>query len=711
MTKLKISIIPVIMFVLFNYFNIFESTQLQKLIVKLTQPPVGQFKQADLWNATIISNSNETYRIYLYGTLTEKKAGLIATGTTTDFDIKNGTKQIKGSDFPQTPDINYPNKDPKYKEAMIKKGSLPPGDYTYCLYAKLKKNNEELGNDCIDFIIEDLGMISLLTPGNEEEINTKAPLIFTWMSTNIQRDANYTLEIAEIREGQTPEVALQTNKLWFEKSEIKTPTFQYPSSAKTFDEGKKYVWYVSIDNIRSDISTFTFGINEVKGEIDLSEEAPRYDYVPFNFAGADKYVCCNNATFNLNGTVPPGYTILWTSDDNSQFSSTVEDPIVTPQKCRVKYTLAISKSNKTYYDEVFVYVGGPFEITTIKEGTISSSDPCNPLTEIWPDVTGIAHNNCGNPVGYHGGNFCGRDVSNLEYIWNTGATTSSIKVDPRLGLTYTVTVSNACFSKTASVTPTLNNPPFTGDFPNLSILWTHPDYLKIYYPGDPAINIESPEFNHNGSIYYYNATEYLFEVYKFNMSPMSNNTFGGLLPSDIYYSQTGKIINPAGFGNKTIPNYNYMNSNGQREEGLYYSKFYLKNCTHNNFEFVNSRPFWIYHHNTEEENVSEYGWLKCAGKGIDPWRREPYIDVKWEITNQSIKQNMTELKICYKKINQGSICNQCSFLPLLEWQEMRITGCSSSESLEKNKKYRIKLYAHKGNRDYEIGDIYVLTPQ
>jgi hypothetical protein len=254
------SLCVIVLAILFS-FTIQEIAYAQKLIVTLGKPPVGQFKQSDLWNAMIINNSNETYRIYLYGTLTEKKAGLIATGTTTDFDVVKGTKQIKGSDFPQTPDITYPNSDPKYKEAMIKKGSLPPGDYNYCLYAKLKKNNEELGMDCFDQTIEDIGMISLISPNDGEELDPKIPIQFTWMSTQIRGDANYTLKIVEIREGQSPEVALQKNNVWFEQSNIKTPTFQYPKNARSFEVGKKYAWGIFNNNMMSEFKSFIGGSN------------------------------------------------------------------------------------------------------------------------------------------------------------------------------------------------------------------------------------------------------------------------------------------------------------------------------------------------------------------------------------------------------------------------------------------------------------------
>ncbi|HEY5536898.1 MAG TPA: hypothetical protein VIL99_18425, partial [Ignavibacteria bacterium] len=76
----------------------------QTVIVKLSPAPQGKLGVADLWNVSLTNASNETYEIYLYGTLTEKSEGLIATATTSSFDLKKGTRKIKASDFPATPD-------------------------------------------------------------------------------------------------------------------------------------------------------------------------------------------------------------------------------------------------------------------------------------------------------------------------------------------------------------------------------------------------------------------------------------------------------------------------------------------------------------------------------------------------------------------------------------------------------------------------------
>ncbi|GEM_PF-4007611 len=231
----------------------------QKITIKLTQPPPGKLGVVDLLKTTITNTTEETYRVYFYGTLTEKKAGLIATATTVDIEIKPGIKNMKASDFPTQSDVSYPNSNPKYKEALIKTGNVPPGDYEYCIYAKLKKNNEELGNDCLEQIIEKTGIISLISPNNEEEITPEQPLRFAWMSTNRLKGTLNTFKIVEVTKGQSPEVAMKQNTIFFQKNDLKSPFFIYPSTAPKFSKDKKYAWNIKVGEMESEVWTFNAG--------------------------------------------------------------------------------------------------------------------------------------------------------------------------------------------------------------------------------------------------------------------------------------------------------------------------------------------------------------------------------------------------------------------------------------------------------------------
>ena len=238
--------------VLFSFPNLSNEKEYDKILLLLKPPPPGKLGIADLWRAQITNSTKETFRIYFYGTLSEKKAGMIANATTVAIDIKPGITNLKASDFPTEPDVSYFG-DPKYKDALIRTGNVPEGEYRYCVYAKLKSTNEEMGSDCLDQTIEGSEILSLISPSNEEEIDPKIPVTFSWMYSKPSPGAKYTLKIAEVKGEQSPEDALRINPAFFINENINKTIFNYPSSASKFLPGKKYVWQVTQGTIKSDL--------------------------------------------------------------------------------------------------------------------------------------------------------------------------------------------------------------------------------------------------------------------------------------------------------------------------------------------------------------------------------------------------------------------------------------------------------------------------
>ena len=318
----------------FSFYNMFSDAKIflptefsieQKntgvVIVQLTQAPMGKLGIADLWKATLTNTSQkETYKIYLFGTLTDKKTGLVATATTMEFDLKPGTKIIKGSDFPKEPDVYYPNPDPKYKDALVQTGSLPEGDYEYCLYAKLKSTNEELGFDCKDHNVIGSEFINLITPSDGEELDIQNQVTFTWMNSKVERNPAYTLKIVEVLDKQTPEAAFERNKGWFEQSNIKTTVFQYPKSGKPFEDGKKYAWGVKTGYAMSEVGSF---------KANKKNPPSNCAGVQVNFIKVSDSPCCFkvSVTSTLYGT----QTYFTITSDNYDISSSTHNWLQNPQ--------------------------------------------------------------------------------------------------------------------------------------------------------------------------------------------------------------------------------------------------------------------------------------------------------------------------------------------------------------------------------------------
>ena len=291
-----------------------QTDAFSQITISLMTPPPGKLGIADMWKATI-TNTGDAVKIYFYGTLTEKKAGLIATATTVEMNIKKGVTILKASDFPVEPDVSYPNPDSKYKEALIRKGSVPPGEYSYCVYVKQKTNNEELAFQCIDVTIEDIDMINLINPADEDKLDPKISIVFSWMSSKPQKDVSYSLRVVEVLVNQSPETAFKNNNAWFEKDNIHTPTLSYPKTAKQFEKGKKYAWGVfTKDGLQSEINTFVMETSIICPDISfVNTGGCCFDIYVNNNAGST----CNSFTINsspqqvisgtaVNGTITPG---------------------------------------------------------------------------------------------------------------------------------------------------------------------------------------------------------------------------------------------------------------------------------------------------------------------------------------------------------------------------------------------------------------------
>ncbi len=233
-------------------------SQNNKIEINYSRPPLNQLRANNIWDFTLINTSTEDLEFFLYGTLTEKKAGPIANGTTVSIKLKKGeVKKFKISDLPQTPEINYVHSDPRYKEALIRAGNLPDGDYEICVTAKKTVTGEELGNDCMEQVLtaESDVSLNLISPENNSKIKGEEPLVFNWVLIGTQ-STGYKIKIVEILGDENPENAMLKNKAFFEKEEMKLNSLRLPSSVK-IEPNKKYAWQITSGKTISEIRVFS----------------------------------------------------------------------------------------------------------------------------------------------------------------------------------------------------------------------------------------------------------------------------------------------------------------------------------------------------------------------------------------------------------------------------------------------------------------------
>jgi len=222
------------------------------VILKLKQPPPNQLGIGDMWNLELNNTTDKEIKIFLTGTATEEKDGLIIEGKSKVFTLKPGRSNYKYNDF-SSAEVKYNNG--KYKEIILRTGNAPEGSYTICV-AAFDESGIELGRkNCIVQSVQQMGSITLLTPGDGEEIEPQIPIVFTW--TPLPKGGPYSLKIVEIKGDQSPDVAIRQNKPIFEKEDLKTTTFQGdPIHGVDVKLGVKYAWQVSSGDLQSEVGLF-----------------------------------------------------------------------------------------------------------------------------------------------------------------------------------------------------------------------------------------------------------------------------------------------------------------------------------------------------------------------------------------------------------------------------------------------------------------------
>ena len=212
-----------------------------QILVNIQHPPFNRLNIEDLWKINLTNATNDNLSVYLYGTLSEENAGLIATGTSNFINLNPGLKRIDTRELSSL-SFDYPNPDPKYKESIIRTGGVPNGYYEICIYVKFSNSNDDAGSDCLEHRVEKSFPISLITPDDDDKISSTIP-IFTWMHMkNPGSNAKYKITIVEVLGNQTPELAISSNPAWFTKDKLSSPLLQYPISARKFEVGKEYAW-------------------------------------------------------------------------------------------------------------------------------------------------------------------------------------------------------------------------------------------------------------------------------------------------------------------------------------------------------------------------------------------------------------------------------------------------------------------------------------
>jgi hypothetical protein len=264
------------LFLLFILFHLQFSTALSQIIVTIERPPLNQITVQDLWKLTLNNPTKETFTAYFIGTVEEPSKGKIYEGTSSEFQLKPGINRIRISDLKITSDFYIK----EYENIIMRTGIAPEGNYQICVNVLNTKNKVQIGIGCIVHTIIAQRHIDLISPINNEVINSGTQIIFrytpilqpdTTPPTDIPRAVPYTpkpkkgvtyiIKIVELYPNQSPEAAIQRNFTFYE-NESGTPILIYPANAKKFESNKQYAWQVKAfydgkEIAFSDVWTFT----------------------------------------------------------------------------------------------------------------------------------------------------------------------------------------------------------------------------------------------------------------------------------------------------------------------------------------------------------------------------------------------------------------------------------------------------------------------
>lgn len=226
------------------------SVQAQSIGVQLRQPPPNDLRVSDLWEVTLTNSGRSSVDIFLIGTIREGNINKDVLRTTSArFTLPRGVTVISSKSREITP-VQTLFLISSYKDAFQETGGAPAGDYIVCIAVMDVVTGRMLNQGCVEHRVEPYSQPLLVSPSDESQVQIKLP-VFTWTPPSpltYRRESasiTYKIRIVEILGRQSRVAAMQANPAWFEQDGLRSPVFQYPSSAREIQKGRHYAWTIS----------------------------------------------------------------------------------------------------------------------------------------------------------------------------------------------------------------------------------------------------------------------------------------------------------------------------------------------------------------------------------------------------------------------------------------------------------------------------------
>ena len=269
-------------------FLVANSYSQNQIISKLKQPPPNRLTLSDLWELQLNNTTRKDIKGYVFGTLSEVSAGLIAEGRSKIINIKPGNNTYSYNDFSNA-DVSFTSN--QYKEIFLRSGNAPEGDYTICVTV-YNESDEVIGQEnCIYHSVRLAGNITLVSPDDDAEVDLEQPVLFSW--SPLPGVKNFNIKIVEVLQGQSPLVAIEQNKPLVDKNISGSNSFQLNTTElKSFLRGiekkdifRKFAWQVTSGESKSDVYVWKC----CKSALANNNEIDSLEIVVFNLCESKDY--------------------------------------------------------------------------------------------------------------------------------------------------------------------------------------------------------------------------------------------------------------------------------------------------------------------------------------------------------------------------------------------------------------------------------------
>lgn len=209
----------------------------------------------DLTRLNIVNNLADMPGSILSVRILDRNQKAILQGQSQPFHLKKGMNPSHELKLRLEP-MQFAFIHPDYQQYLVGGGMFPPGEYEVCVDLIYRLETYQLTNACRHINVEVLIPPHLIAPYHGEELTEPRPF-FVWSPPVIPGNTipvRYSLKITEIKNGETPELAIRRNQAYFQTGFVPSPIFQYPFAAKAFENDQKYAWTISahIGNMQLD---------------------------------------------------------------------------------------------------------------------------------------------------------------------------------------------------------------------------------------------------------------------------------------------------------------------------------------------------------------------------------------------------------------------------------------------------------------------------